>query len=107
MATSCSSTRIPQDTGRGETGKAKTPLAAARACEGGAAQSETCGSVAVLTLVGSTLTVEILPVVNEGIHDKDRFPAGDGLTLSDGVRLAVRPADSTRVIYGLLLCCLR
>ena len=56
-----------------------------------AAQSGTCGGVVLLTLVYSTLTVEALSVVNEGILDKERFSAGDTFALSNGLRFG-RPS---------------
>ena len=48
-------------------GKGHTPL-----CTCLAAHSGTCGGEAMLTLVCSTLTVEVLCVVNEGNREKER-----------------------------------
>ena len=42
----------------------------------------------MLTLVRSILTVEVLTVANEGIRDKERFRARDGLALSNRMRLS-------------------
>ena len=61
-----------EDAARQEAGEAKT-TPAMHVFVKGAAQSGTCGGVAMLTLVFSTLTVETLFVVNEGILDKERF----------------------------------
>ena len=58
----------------------------ARVCEGAAAQSGTCGGVAMLTLVYSTLTVKAQCVVNESIRDKNGPPARDRLALTNGMR---------------------
>ena len=40
--------------------------------------------------------MEMLSVVDEGSRDQDRFREEDKVALPDGMRLAVRPASSTR-----------
>ena len=72
------------------------------ACEGGAAQSKTCGCVSMLTLVGSLLQRRSSLSSTKAFVTKDRFPAEDKPALSEGMRLTVRPTGSTERIGG---CC--
>ena len=75
----------------------------ARVCKGGAAYSGKNGSVAMLTLVCSTLTVEVLPVVNEGIREMERFSARSRLAFSNGMRFgrpSRRRSDLALAVYA-------
>ena len=65
------------------------------ACEGGAAPGKSCSGFAMLTLVRSTLTLEVHSVIDESTCDKDQFPEGGGFSLSNGMRMAVRSRRST------------
>ena len=74
-------------------------------CVKSAAQSGTCGGVVMLTLVYSTLTVEALSVVNEGIRDKERFSARDTFALSNGTRFgrpSRRRSDLAHAVHARL-----
>ena len=61
----------------------------------------TAEPVAMLTLVRSTLIVEVLSVVNEGIRGKERFPARDRRALSNGMHLGRPSRKQHGVVWRL------